>query len=279
MDLCLYRPGYGAIYIGRSNGDGTFTQVYASHSGIVEYNLGESSDKVFSLNYDGNSNSDLCLYRPGGGIICIAKSVGLVPDLLTDINNEYQGATHIVYQCAPQVLGAINSSKSQYPNIAINAACILVTRISVDNGFTGDQHRKINTCYQYSNGLLHRGLPDNYYNLGFEWMEKTDENTGSSVKTYYHQDDIDLRWLVKKEETYGSDRKLYLVKEYRYAKELIKDNSSSPEWHDVKFIYKTDDYLYNYNGEEAPRLNIGSSTNTIPLKETWLRQLTTVILP
>ena len=156
------------------------------------------------------------------------------------------GIFNIAYLPTSQIASVIDSFGKQYPNISNMSCYPIVTQISFDDGF-----RNVNSRYTYSNNMFHSGLPHECANLGFEWIEKTDENTGSSERTYYHQDDLDLRWLIKKEETYGSDRKLYQVKEYRYAKELIKDNSSSPEWHDVKFIYKTDDYLYNYNGEDS----------------------------
>jgi hypothetical protein len=78
-DLCLYRPGAGAIYIARSNGDGTFTAVYRQGdpgSGIAGYSLRSSSDRVFPFDFNGDGRSDLCLYRPGAGAIYIAGSNG-----------------------------------------------------------------------------------------------------------------------------------------------------------------------------------------------------------
>jgi hypothetical protein len=78
-DLCLYRPGTGAIFIVRSNGGGTFTSVYRQGNpgkGIAGYNLSSASDRVFPLDYNGDGKSDLCLYRPGAGAIYIARSNG-----------------------------------------------------------------------------------------------------------------------------------------------------------------------------------------------------------
>src|SRR3989442_1030026 len=75
-DLVLYRPGAGAIAIARSNGDGTFTGVYYSGSGIAGFDLLSPGDQVFSFDYNGDGKSDLVLYRPGAGAIAIARSNG-----------------------------------------------------------------------------------------------------------------------------------------------------------------------------------------------------------
>ncbi len=75
-DLFLYRPGSGLCCIVRSNGDDTFESVYSDSNGIAGYNLNNTSDQVFPLDYNGDGLSDLFLYRPGSGLCCIAKSSG-----------------------------------------------------------------------------------------------------------------------------------------------------------------------------------------------------------
>ena len=75
-DLFLYRPGSGAAYVGRSNGDGSFTPVYAQSTGIAGYDLSQPVDRVIAFDYNGDGRSDLFLYRPGGGSAYVGRSNG-----------------------------------------------------------------------------------------------------------------------------------------------------------------------------------------------------------
>ncbi len=83
QDLFLYRPGTGAAFVARSNGDGSFTAVYAvgdngatEPNGIAGYDLLSPNDQVLSFDYDGNGKQDLFLYRPGTGAAFVARSNG-----------------------------------------------------------------------------------------------------------------------------------------------------------------------------------------------------------
>jgi hypothetical protein len=80
-DLVLYRPGQGAIYVARSNGDGTFTAVHAvgdngpaAPNGIAGYDLLSTSDRVLVFDYNGNGRDDLLIYRPGRGAVAVIRS-------------------------------------------------------------------------------------------------------------------------------------------------------------------------------------------------------------
>jgi FG-GAP-like repeat len=82
-DLLLYRPGRGAAFVVRSNGDGSFTPVYAvgdngsaAPNGIGGYDLLSGADQVFAFDYNGDGLDDLALYRPGRGAIFVARSEG-----------------------------------------------------------------------------------------------------------------------------------------------------------------------------------------------------------
>ncbi len=82
-DLFLYRPGRGAAWVARSNGDGSFTAVYAvgdngpaAPNGIAGYDLLSSNDQVLAFDYDGDKKDDLFLYRPGRGAAWVARSLG-----------------------------------------------------------------------------------------------------------------------------------------------------------------------------------------------------------
>jgi hypothetical protein len=79
QDLLLYRPGTGAVFVARSNGDGSFTPVYAQGdpgNGIAGYDLKSQSDRILAFDYNGDHKQDLLLYRPGTGAVFVARSNG-----------------------------------------------------------------------------------------------------------------------------------------------------------------------------------------------------------
>ncbi|GAB6096176.1 hypothetical protein JCM14469_24290 [Desulfatiferula olefinivorans] len=77
QDLFLYRPGTGKVSVARSNGNGTYTAVYANNnSGIAGFDLKNVNDSVFPFDYNGDGHQDLFLYRPGVGKVSIARSNG-----------------------------------------------------------------------------------------------------------------------------------------------------------------------------------------------------------
>ncbi|MBK9577986.1 MAG: VCBS repeat-containing protein [Fibrobacteres bacterium] len=75
-DLLMYRPGQGTFWIARSNGDATFTAVYASFSGIGGFDMRSPNDKVLTIDINGDRNDDLLLYRPGAGAAWVLLSNG-----------------------------------------------------------------------------------------------------------------------------------------------------------------------------------------------------------
>lgn len=75
-DLMCYRPGYGHVFILKSNGDGTFTTVYASATGIGGFDFNSSHDKAIKLDYNSDGKDDLMCFRPGSGTVFILKSNG-----------------------------------------------------------------------------------------------------------------------------------------------------------------------------------------------------------
>ena len=67
----------------RSNGDGTFTAVYAvgdngsaPPNGIAGYDLLSSADRVVAFDYNNDDRDDLFLYRRGRGAAWVARSNG-----------------------------------------------------------------------------------------------------------------------------------------------------------------------------------------------------------
>lgn len=75
-DVIMYRPGTGICYVGFSNGNGTFSTVYASASGIAGYDLKSTSDRIETGDFTGDNKDDLLLYRPGKGMFYVTESLG-----------------------------------------------------------------------------------------------------------------------------------------------------------------------------------------------------------
>ena len=79
QDLFFYRPGRGAAWVARSNGDGSFTAVYAMGdpgNGIAGYNFQSGADQALAFDYNGDGKQDLFFYRPGRGAAWVARSNG-----------------------------------------------------------------------------------------------------------------------------------------------------------------------------------------------------------
>ncbi len=75
-DILMYRSGSKIVYIAKSNGNGTFNNVYASGNGIAGYDFNSSYDHVIAVDFNGDQKDDLVCYRSGGGHIYILKSNG-----------------------------------------------------------------------------------------------------------------------------------------------------------------------------------------------------------
>lgn len=75
-DILTYCPGKRIVYINKSNGDGTFTNIYSSSNGLNGFDFSNINDLVIELNYDGDKFPDLLCYRPGSGIVFLLKSKG-----------------------------------------------------------------------------------------------------------------------------------------------------------------------------------------------------------
>ncbi|MFY2564092.1 FG-GAP-like repeat-containing protein [Corallococcus terminator] len=73
-DLFFYRPGNNVAWVARSNGNGTFSQAYASYTSIGGYSLSDIRDQVRVLDYDGDGRDDLFFFRPGVGFTGLAHN-------------------------------------------------------------------------------------------------------------------------------------------------------------------------------------------------------------
>ncbi len=75
-DVINYRPGKKVFYLQRNNKNETFTSVVKSHNGIGGYDLASTSDRIISLDYNGDEKDDIMLYRPGKKVAFILRSNG-----------------------------------------------------------------------------------------------------------------------------------------------------------------------------------------------------------
>ena len=75
-DILTYRPGQKIVYVAKSNGDGTFTNVMASNSGVAGYDFANGRDRVIVINNNNDGKDDILCYRPGTGTIYIMVSNG-----------------------------------------------------------------------------------------------------------------------------------------------------------------------------------------------------------
>ncbi len=85
--LVAYRPGTGAIWI-LSNTKGSFSAALISSTGLNDYDLRSTDDRVLAFDYNGNGLSDhLVFYRPGTGIIYIMQNTsGFFTDVYMSTN-------------------------------------------------------------------------------------------------------------------------------------------------------------------------------------------------
>ncbi len=82
-DLFFYRPGSGAAWLVKSNGNGSFNTVYAAGGnptapgiGFYGFDFHRIEDRVLSLDFDGDGDDDLFFYRPGSGLAWLVRSNG-----------------------------------------------------------------------------------------------------------------------------------------------------------------------------------------------------------
>jgi hypothetical protein len=72
--LVCYRPGTGRISILKNSG-GQFVVVYTSTNGIGGYDLRNSADRMFAIDFDRDGKADhLACYRPGAGVFYILEN-------------------------------------------------------------------------------------------------------------------------------------------------------------------------------------------------------------
>ncbi len=119
--------------------------------------------------------------------------------IITRVDNGLGGQTVVEYTPAAQVSGAIESEISTCGNgtgdicgsASVNSKQ-LVTRITISGGrFTNTPQGQIydrSLRYDYYNGRRATGFLTEEEDLGFEWRKIIDEQTNTTIQTFYRQD-------------------------------------------------------------------------------------------
>ena len=170
-DLFLYRPDSGLACVARSNGDGSFSQVYFSAAGIGGYDLRGRRDIALPLDFNGDGKADLFFYRPEGNTASVVQSGVAVPDLLARVENPLGGATEIAY-----------TASSRCENHRLPFIVHPVASITVKDGL-GASPAAV-TRFAYSGGYYDYGEREF---RGFETISQTDPE-GRLTRTVFHQD-------------------------------------------------------------------------------------------
>jgi len=108
---------------------------------------------------------------------------------LISISDPMGSIIDITYNNALNINNAIIPSTSNYPIISNKSTRLLVTSITISDG-RGSSYKKE---YNYKNGKIYTGFPQDRKNLYFESITETDTSTGIKTVTYYEQDDP---WLA-----------------------------------------------------------------------------------
>ena len=195
--------------------------------------------------HTGNINGDCItdIYFANSDEIWIHPVSKKKPDILTSIVHETGTLVTISYKPAAQFPGAIDPAETTHPYISNSSSRYLVESVTINDGMGNESIKK----YEYSNGMFYTGYRDDRRNIGFEWIKTTNHTTGSYILTeYYHKNDDPLfQGMVKRQTTCDMDDNKY--KEILYTYDSRLELAESPAYHAVNFIFKKDDYIYNYD--------------------------------
>ncbi|WP_026295136.1 RHS repeat-associated core domain-containing protein [Sediminispirochaeta bajacaliforniensis] len=173
---------------------------------------------VRTVDFDGDGLVDILYHRYSNGVSQKGayRNTGR-KELISLIKNSSGCLYSPKYTQVSHVNGAICPGNSSYPVISNASSRMLVTKLSIDDGMGNTTA----TEYSYHNGLFQSGYRYERKNLGFEWTEAHNQETGLTTRTWYNQDPDTFYGLVVKTEVYrGRDynnAKFFSVKENSYA--------------------------------------------------------------
>jgi RHS repeat-associated protein len=253
------RLGEVKLNPGDFNGDGKTDLIASNSAGSVWYiskwenNAYQTVNQLYradlkmavtdfiTTDFNGDGKTDSLVTTSSVSLWNISNGTGnLAPDLLTTIKTPIGAQIGITYSPAVDVNGAVVSDAKIYPDVANANASFFVTQLTFNDGLD----HLITDSYNYSNVMIHNGPAYEQASLGFAWIEK--ENTyNGATRTYYRQDDLDLRLLVDKTVEYGNDGNIYTETSYQYQKQ---PNVNYPA---VNFIAAKTENTSNFNAVTA----------------------------
>jgi len=166
------------IYTALGNGDGTFA--YATHN--KPFNGTGGAYTKHSGDFDGDGITDLGLmhWSSTSGWIVIATTSNSDTLKLRTITDGLSKSVNINYGLLTDNNLYTKDTNANYPLMDVQSPSIVVTSALIDNALGTDNV----TTYKYGGMKVHkRGRG----NLGFRWMETTDQNTGIKSKSEFYQ--------------------------------------------------------------------------------------------
>ena len=180
--------GYNNLYLSNGNGYDAPILVAATTVPVAggRY-LGHSTrtQRLHVADFDGDGMSDLLNVGDhngdGGGYNNLYLNKALSSTTQTKITDGFGQETNINYEYIVNDLIYSKDTNAQYPVMDYQGPIQVVSSVSTDNGFGGQN----TTSYKYGGMKIHkRGRG----NLGFRWMETTDEQTGIIKRDEYYQE-------------------------------------------------------------------------------------------
>ncbi|VEN74598.1 conserved hypothetical protein [Candidatus Desulfarcum epimagneticum] len=190
-----WEDGISGFYVGLNNGSGFGAPVkWTSPAGDVSVypvHVNTTSNTEYAYSYidadlrdiNGDGLPDRIQsshWGSGTSGFHVGLNTGRRP-IITSITSSMDLTTTIEYKSLSDSSVHTKNSGSVYPVVDIAGPTRLVSRVSSSNGIGGMNH----LSYQYGGAKVHvqgRG------NLGFEWIESTNEQTGIVTRTEFRQD-------------------------------------------------------------------------------------------
>lgn len=183
-------PTWGSVLLGDWNGDGKTdiafqgnpTTFYTS-TGTGFISAGSGPNLQNMTMYAGDWNGDGCgdlLAIPASGATTQYMAV-CTPELITSVTNGLGATTSVTYKPLTDSSVYTKGSAATYPNVDLQGAMYVVSRIDTSNGIGGTS----GATYSYSSAY---GSQDGRGFLGFNLIRKEDLQTGIVQKTEYRLD-------------------------------------------------------------------------------------------
>jgi len=252
--------GYG-LWVSLNTGSGFAPQTKWFYSSTANANLprwtqGQNTDLI---DLDGDGLPERVAhydYDNGGGSALWVARNNTVRPMITGVTDALGSTITVEYQTTASGDAYQRETGAQYPLRDVQGAMYVVSRVSKTDGVGGES----TTSYRYGGARSHilgRGF------LGFAWDEVTDDATGITTRTEYHQD-FPYSGMPKRVATRLPDGQVisesdstYAVKTTDYPDTLpTPAGGSRAVTYTVNFPYlhKKDEKTYELDGEMVSRV-------------------------